>query len=331
MSHFSVLVRVPHDVTHGAIKTAVGGLLLPFKESGCGDTDPPELARLLVFEDTEDQDREDYETGSASVFIDPAGVPHSKYGDQFRRWYRASFTTEYICPAGWTVDEHYPKAKMWPTFEEYQLDYCGMKRDERTGRYGRWHNPHQKWDWFEIGGRWSNDIFARSGPANFARICEIDWDRMESEAGAVFETWADSYLGLADGTDKSHPFEGPRARALELDLVQCKNADELTEEERNPVRYALKKWDRELTPGVARYDVIRILSRPELEQYRVAFMPGFAFLDANGWHENGEMGWFGMSHGGSGTGLLDFKRATYDAIRNTGNETDWLVVVDCHI
>lgn len=35
-------------------------------------------------------------------------------------------------------------------------DWCGFEeRDEKTGKYGYWENPHTKWDWYQIGGRWN--------------------------------------------------------------------------------------------------------------------------------------------------------------------------------
>ena len=59
------------------------------------------------------------------------------------------------------VPEHLKEVKIaykaiYPTFEEYMEDWCGYEeRDPETGKYGYWHNPKAKWDWHELGGRWT--------------------------------------------------------------------------------------------------------------------------------------------------------------------------------
>ncbi len=46
--------------------------------------------------------------------------------------------------------------KKYKTFENFMEEYCGYsERDPKTGKYGYWHNPQAKWDWYSLGGRWT--------------------------------------------------------------------------------------------------------------------------------------------------------------------------------
>lgn len=48
-----------------------------------------------------------------------------------------------------------PHNKTYPTFYNYLEDYFGAEIDSKTGKYGSWENPNQKWDWYVLGGRWN--------------------------------------------------------------------------------------------------------------------------------------------------------------------------------
>jgi hypothetical protein len=42
----------------------------------------------------------------------------------------------------------------YTTFEEFAERWYKRKPNE-NGKYGYWHNPNAKWDWYELGGRWT--------------------------------------------------------------------------------------------------------------------------------------------------------------------------------
>ena len=48
-----------------------------------------------------------------------------------------------------------PYKETYATFEEFMSEYGGYTRDEEKNRYGYWHNPNAKWDWWQVGGRWA--------------------------------------------------------------------------------------------------------------------------------------------------------------------------------
>lgn len=55
----------------------------------------------------------------------------------------------------------------------------------------------------------------------------------------------------------------------------------------------------------------------------------YARLDVNGWTEPGKMGWWGMSSATAGT-KADYAKAFREWL-TSGDQRDWIVVVDCHI
>jgi hypothetical protein len=337
---------VPAATALEDIEEAVAKMLLPYKESGCGDEDPPELKQYLKFEDDEDEYVEKYATDTTPCFVDPAGKPHSKYSEEFRSRPRDIFAqAEYICPAGWTARE-VPVKELYPIFEQYMADYCGYdERDPQTSRYGRWRNPNQKWDWWKMGGRWTGFIpvkaeaAAVSGSpglmtapnrdplkADACRIASIDFDTAAAQMRQRAEEFWTEWQQFADG--KEFPaFEGPRDKALRLGLLTCKNADELTGGEWKTV-----KWGRQNTPGVDRFDVLANVAREDFMTKCLGnFFPllTYARLDAAGWVEPGSMGWFGFS---SDTPETNLKHAAdFPTWLRAGDQQDWLVVVDCHI
>ena len=65
------------------------------------------------------------------------------------------------------------KGDIIESFEEYSKDYCGAGNDE-YGNALTTYNPQSKWDWYEIGGRWSGIIETKeSKEVNYARIKDI--------------------------------------------------------------------------------------------------------------------------------------------------------------
>lgn len=54
---------------------------------------------------------------------------------------------------------------------------------KKDGRYGYFHNPNAQWDWYVVGGRWSNELKTKSGQSfNILKVKDIDFDYMSSKA-----------------------------------------------------------------------------------------------------------------------------------------------------
>ncbi|AQS86669.1 hypothetical protein AA101099_2488 [Neoasaia chiangmaiensis NBRC 101099] len=59
-----------------------------------------------------------------------------------------------------------PFRERFRTFDLFVREFFGYVRNHDTGRYGYFHNPDAKWDWYEIGGRWSGRLMIRQEAAD---------------------------------------------------------------------------------------------------------------------------------------------------------------------
>jgi len=250
-----------------------------------------------------------------------------------------------------TVD--IPYKELHATFEEFVANHHGFtERDPEKQRYGHWENPNKKWDWWVVGGRWNGSIPIRDGvdavrgeagvmgalasdprKTDACRIDQIDRDALSLEsAKELAEAW-DRWIAYRCSLVGEAP-EGVgidvfdiRRQALSLGLIECISCEEATE---GRVRgRATKRWEAH---GMARVDVISDITEQAFKQQmrdHFCSIRTFAYLDSSGWHEAGEMGWWGIS-----SDTPDTKAAyarTFIEWFSSGDPRDWLVVVDCHI
>jgi hypothetical protein len=200
MSHFAVAV-----ISDGT-KT-VDELMLPYMENCCAE--PP--IEYMEFEEATDEVA-DYETGTIEVVrVCLNGHVHlySKYDNDFKH-YQAVTAENHFQPYRY----EYPKDSdlvrvpfnvFYPTLEEYMWEYHGIKRDERTGKFGSWQNPNAKWDWYdEDGGRWRRKAYkVFSEGRNSGTKSDIIWDE-EVEAAAALKWYEDNVE--VEKPDPSVPF-----------------------------------------------------------------------------------------------------------------------------
>lgn len=184
MSHFAVLV-VGDDVEKQ---------LAPFQENNMGNC-PREF---LEFNDTEDELREEYETGSAEYVIMPDGTRKHPWDDAFRVTGTVGLGSDTH-----RVPEHLEKRlvpynEVFSTLEEYATEWCGYKqRDPDKGRFGYWENPNKKWDWWQLGGRWSGTLLLMYGAkADQSRVDEVDFLGMAHRDRAAAERNWEEAIGM---------------------------------------------------------------------------------------------------------------------------------------
>lgn len=342
MSHFAVTVRVPARTKPllPAIEREAEKILAPYNEQDDNYSE---------FVDTEDESREKYETDGTEYVKMPDGELVLPWNEKFRK--EGSFTKE---PPPELPKIFIPFKEKFATFEDYMREWEGSDgRSEEDGRYGHFSNPNAKWDYWRIGGRWRGHLYLRptapgfvppqgglaeagyeygpdhhKGPVpgsatevDYCRIQDLDFERASREAQRrVDALWEELPLLLAG---KKYPlFEGPRSTLLDVGILDCLDAHELKGNE-----FWKEKWD-----NGDRYDVIAV--EPVREKYeqllltRLNPMSTFAFVDENGWHEKGEMGWFGCSSATPESAANHLTRY-WDWLRE-GDQRDWVVVVDCH-
>lgn len=203
-------------------------------------------------------------------------------------------------------------------------------------------NPNRKWDWYQVGGRWSGFLKLKEGatgtngerswmdrgkPVN-AGVCDsalkgaIDFEGMRNEAGErAGEAW-----------DKAHELFADRAfRTWEECRESYKNADGQTDYDKAREVYNSQQpvidFNRHFGPFTepSRF----LVSREQfIADARATAINTFAVLKGGEWFEKGEMGWWGMSN----DNMTDKEWAVKvgEMIDSLSDDT-LLTVVDCHI
>lgn len=348
MSHFSVTVRLDKSVPPEGLEAALAAALLPFKEAGCGDSDPEGLEKFLAFEDVEEENRKEWETDTVTRVKMPDGSLVPTHDERFRVEGEIGIGTNTHKVPDYLEQVEVPVKTEYPTFDKYMREYVGYERgpDPKTGKYGHWRNPNQKWDWYAIGGRWPGRIPVKGGVSKSARTTRKPLDFQEPGGGADFCRIKDIDLKAANATlnkaaDKFWgewnnlvggaefgPFDGPREMAMSVGLLDCVAESELTGKEWKKI-----KWDMRDRKDEQRYDVLRNVTAEEFDrEYKFAFdnIATYCALDPKrGWIAPGEMGWFGCSSD-EPKEYLEYKRGFRDWLAG-GDQDDWIVLVDCHI
>ena len=187
--------------------------------------------------------------------------------------------------------------------------YTGVEED---GIYD-YYNPDAKWDWYEIGGRWSNSLkvkkdaqfnmgghYGKMGTpegkgryrwVDAAPLCEIEWDLMNTvspeQKKKASEFW-DKYV-----------------------LNQDPNYD---------AKFAYKR----------EYYLDRYKTKEEYIKRTNIFTTHDLLVEDREWITVGDMGWFGCD-GSTYDSETDYIKQFYDIVKAPEYQNYWFVVVDCHI
>jgi hypothetical protein len=280
--------------------------------------------------------------------VDTALAPYQEnnMGDCPKQYLEFNDVTDEYSKKYAESEEH---RREYSTLDDFIAKYAGYKKDETTGRYGYWENPNKKWDWWAIGGRWSGyfpvkaegavrlgkkswtmgDEEPEAGHADFTRKRDIDWDLVATKTREAIEKFHNGWEQVIAGK-RLDAFDGPEATARRIGLLETRQGPPLPGEEDRAI-----PWATLVSPGDDRAGWHYIWTRVSLGdlfgKYADSFSPiaGYAYLDESGWHEPGEMSWFGFSSDTPET-LLAHKQSFTQWLKATPDDA-WLVAVDCHI
>ena len=285
MSHFSVAVFLHNDDGEELERR-----LAPYQENNMGDC-PKEY---LEFHSVEQEGRQSYENDTTVKIKAPDGQLLAPSDEIFRVPGTIGIGSKtHRVPEGRGYERvEIDVSELYPTFEEYMEKYEGYERDPETGEYGYWENPNAKWDWYQIGGRFSELLKTKTGlRVNYGRIRDLDFAPDQKE-----------YL-----------------RATRFWEVCVEGAPLLPGESK-------RDFDAFYT---AQYYIDQFGTKEEYAASMAAVVP-WAFVSFDGeWHEKGEMGWFG-AHDATKDSRVAFREAFYKALQDAA-PTDYVVMVDCHI
>jgi len=239
-----------------------------------------------------------------------------------------------------------PVKEMYGSFEEFAEDWHGYRKNEQ-GLYGYHSNPNAKWDWYQVGGRWSGWLRIKpdaEGEVGSPGVFGKDEPRPDEhmfvdrlQIGDLDIEWMENYE-----REKAYKLYDEltvfkREYPLYKFWSEClaKVGEDYTIEQARAEYHAQPERDRKALNEVYQsffgMDAGEILAmgREAYAESKVssAFSP-YAMLINGKWVAKGEMGWFGMSND-------DHTQDDWDnQVRQYLKSLDpdiMLTVVDCHI
>lgn len=215
------------------------------------------------------------------------------------------------------------------SFDDFVPEWNGAEKNEE-GVWGRLTNPNAKWDWYQVGGRWSGSLLTNSGErVDSCKLSDLALTEMLDEAEKGANRWYDDFEEITK--DKIFPpapwktfrgdyddIEEARAAYREYSAVTAVTTEEAQE-----------------TLGFFFFDDVLSYSRYHnggREAYvsykRNSALSSFALLKEGAWIERGDMGWFGMvaDEKDPDAWQAQFTKALLDLPSDA-----WLTMVDCHI
>ena len=289
MSHFVVGVLIDR-LSSDAIERAMA----PYQENNMLDC-PKEY---LEFFDMEDEMREEYETETVTQVKTPEGALVFRHSSDIPR------EEQELVEIPFTVK--------YPTFEEFAKDYHGHAGpDEETGRYGYWENPQAKWDWYEVGGRWTNMLLVKD------TLPDDVWVRGGHYGQPVDESAPEGYMWV----------DGAKIKDIEFEVMS-----NLIIERRKENWGEIKKLlaDGNTTEAFFKYGVKEGTTRDEY--INAPDFTLFAFLNGitGDWYETGRMGWWG-TNSATEEEEENWEKSFRDRFIDHADPEHYLVIVDCHI
>lgn len=317
MSHFTVIV----------IGSDVDDQLEPYAEQDFDD-------KYSAFEDTEEDNLEEYRNKEVELVVMKDGSILSKYNAQFRVKNSGSYSSNFEYPKD-AVLRMGKFTEIYPTFEEFMEGWHGTsERDSVKGRYGYWTNPNAKWDWYSVGGRWTGYFKPKDGavgePGAFGnkakkgwvdsiRLCDIDIDGMKNdavqEANATYDKLEDVLRGrpLPSWNAVLHK-NGGDVDFARIEYNNLPTVKDLSEAKFHIFGDYVEKF------GNSREEYI--------EKCKNSIMVPYAIVKDSQWYQKGEMGWWGMSS--DEITQDEWNKKFWEMINSLDPETE-LTLVDCHI
>jgi hypothetical protein len=184
-------------------------------------------------------------------------------------------------------------------------------------------NPNRKWDWWVVGGRWSNSLLTKSGiEVNSAQKQHINFNRMLAmAAGTATGQWYEFHQQFAVEIADFIPWKTVRESWDDVEEARAFYHDQsLVRALRESRVYAKLNLDLDLS------DVVLPLEK-YVETYVSKNIGHMAVVKDKVWCERAKVGWFGATS----ENFADWIRQTEQSLIDATLPTQWLTVVDCHI
>lgn len=238
----------------------------------------------------------------------------------------------------------------FPTFDElYKMKGNDWNSNTWTKNdKGKWcevstYNPKSKWDWYQLGGRWTGFLKlkngakgelgehslvstrrAESGFADSAMKKDIDFEGMRNLAGEKASERYDKVMKLIGHTEPNKPWK---------EFLEKVNNKEITIDEARTLYHAqprlveVEKHNEELG-FFFEADEFLVSKEAFVEDRRNSAVATFAVVKDGVWYEKGKMGWWGMVADEEDQNVWNTK--VNELINSVDDET-LISIYDCHI
>lgn len=173
------------------------------------------------------------------------------------------------------------------------------------------YNPKSKWDWYQVGGRFSGMLRVN------------DTEALKTDLEDEYDNYVDDGIAFCD----SAPINTVDFSMDEEHYERSKRWFEVVVEGKKPRNAEEKEWDTFYKPE---YLKERYLDADTYARECAEFST-FSVVTPDGeWHEAGAMGWFGCSTETPEDGRA-WHRSYYDTFIANADPNDIITIVDCHI
>ena len=324
MSHFTVIVFGEN----------VDDQLAPYNED---ITYLPEEYKR--FNDYTDELLSAWESGTEDrVVID--GEPYHKWNQRFAvRDSIQQWKTSYVYPE--ENLQTIPIKELYSSFEEFAATRYPSETIDGETRYGYWSNPEAKWDWYQVGGRWSGyfkmkpitelptglgspGVFGNEpqpGTADVIYKRDVDVDGMRDDAEKeAAERW-DLFTATVNG----------RKWRTWKQVVSRYNLDKDGAIDKARAKYHSQEVIRDLSEaGFYNPEDFQMSREKYIERARHHALAPFAYVIYGEWHGRGEMGWWGFSTNDDERHIRDWAKEFNEFFDSLPDDMI-ITLVDCHI
>jgi hypothetical protein len=293
--------------------------------------------KYTEFKDTEDESRDEYLNKTMTVVTLPDGTQTNEYDQKYKVFDSKSFDSNYVFPEG-SVKEEKKFCEYFKTFEQYMEEWCGSESvDSEMNRYGYWHNPKSKWDWYSVGGRWTGyfkpkhgafgklgksgafDNKPKEGWVDSIKIRDIDLQAMFDEAAREANLEYDKVEQIAKGRNLP---------SWEKTVAECEKDYNKAREIYNsdPIHKEFSDAGIHVWGGL--YETYRNSREEYVKMCVNRTMVPFAVLKDGQIYEKGEMGWWGSV---SDEKDQDKWNEEFWKLFNSVDPETVVTLLDCHI
>jgi len=354
MSHFTTIV-----FSKTGTELEIELLMAPYHEFECTGINDEYVQDVDITEKA----LKAYNTRTTEVVVFPDGSFKSKYDEEFytrstELLYNYVFTLPENCVLEtrptkdvksfvdfikeWYGTKLVPYGQELDISGDHKYGFTLLDPEGNVVKVVKRTNLNDHWDWYQIGGRWCgyfkpkrNTTSGYSGSKSWAtkegdydptyvdsiKIKDIDMEGMREQAKKeANETW-DDLEKILKGRElpswneirKQYGDDLNAARSFYHDIPVVK---ELNQHEK--FRWSLGDLKETYGPDRESY----------IQQKVDSILVPFSFVDENGWHERGNMGWWGA--------VSDEKDKqtwvqTFMDVFNNADPESYVTVVDCHI